>query len=245
EVKVKNMDAVTVTFGLETVTGFLKELKVKLDKTSTTAAPVVKDFKIDIEGVTTALDVKKGTVTSVEVTIPATTITALATTEYEEKLKNDPAVLGGHTEAEFKRAKNAVTEGVDIASLSDGFNDELKERKGSCSISAAPVNAPKQGGRSVESEPQAEIPEGYVLEPNYPNPFNPTTTIRFSVPEASPVRLVVYDVLGRQVRVLVDGTVSAGMHEVVFEAGDLPSGTYLYRLETPQGSFVKMMQLVK
>ena len=59
------------------------------------------------------------------------------------------------------------------------------------------------------------------------------------------VRLVIYDVLGRQVRVLVDGTREAGTHEVVFEAGNLPSGTYLVRLVTPAGSFVQTMQLVK
>ena len=59
------------------------------------------------------------------------------------------------------------------------------------------------------------------------------------------VRLVVYDVLGRQVRVLLDGTRQAGAHEVVFDAGNLPSWTYLYRLETPQGSFVRTMLLAK
>ena len=90
-----------------------------------------------------------------------------------------------------------------------------------------------------------DVPSEYVLEGNYPNPFNPETTIRFSVPESAQVRLVVHDVLGRQVRVLVDGTRVAGTHEVVFDASDLPSGTYLVRLTTPQGSFVQMMQLVK
>ena len=65
------------------------------------------------------------------------------------------------------------------------------------------------------------------------------------MPEASVVKLVVYDMLSRQVRVLIDGTRAAGTHEVTFEAGDLPSGTYLYRLETPTGSFVQTMQLVK
>ena len=90
-----------------------------------------------------------------------------------------------------------------------------------------------------------EVPTEFALESNYPNPFNPQTTIRFSVPESAQVRLIVYDVLGRQVRVLVDGTREAGTHEVVFEAGNLPSGTYLYRLETPAGSFVQTMQLVK
>ena len=80
---------------------------------------------------------------------------------------------------------------------------------------------------------------------NYPNPFNPQTTIHFGLPESAYVKLVVYDVLGRQVRVLVDGIREAGTHEMVFEASRLPSGTYLVRLVTPQGSFVQMMQLVK
>ena len=59
------------------------------------------------------------------------------------------------------------------------------------------------------------------------------------------VRLVVFDVLGRQVRVLLDGTRQAGAHEVLFDAGGLPSGTYLYRLETPQGSLVRTMLLAR
>ena len=56
---------------------------------------------------------------------------------------------------------------------------------------------------------------------------------------------MVFDVLGRQISVLADGTREAGTHEVVFDAGELPSGTYLYRLETPQGSFVRTMLLAK
>jgi len=84
-----------------------------------------------------------------------------------------------------------------------------------------------------------------VLEGSYPNPFNPATTIRFSLPEPAQVRLVVFDVLGRQVRVLLDGTREAGAHEVVFDADGLPSGTYLYRLETMRGSFVRTMLLAR
>ena len=59
------------------------------------------------------------------------------------------------------------------------------------------------------------------------------------------MRLAVYDMLDRHVRLLVDGVREAGMHEVVFEARNLPSGTYLVRLQTPAGSFVQTMQLVK
>ena len=123
--------------------------------------------------------------------------------------------------------------------------------KHGCSISAMDdwvalvAGAPKRGAGEEEAEIQAEVPTEYVLEANYPNPFNPQTTIRFGVPESAHVKLVVYDVLGRQVRVLVDGTRKAGTHEVVFEAGNLPSGTYLVRLVTPAGSFVQTMQLMK
>jgi hypothetical protein len=134
EVKIKNMDSITVTFDGYTVTGFLKELKVKLDKESTTDDPLVKDFKLKIKGATSAPDVKKGTVTSVVIDVPETVITALGGTEYEEKIKDGPEVLSGHTKAEFKREKDAGTEGVDISSLLDGFNDELKERKGACIV---------------------------------------------------------------------------------------------------------------
>lgn len=69
-----------------------------------------------------------------------------------------------------------------------------------------------------------------VFDGNYPNPFNPSTTIRFGLPEAADVRLVVYDALGRRVRVLVDGMQPAGWHDVRFEAAHLPIGVYFYTL---------------
>ena len=80
---------------------------------------------------------------------------------------------------------------------------------------------------------------------NHPNPFNPNTTISFTVPEASYVTLAIYDVLGRKVRVLVDGTQQAGTHEAIFEASDLSSGTYFMRLTTDAGVFTKTMLLLK
>ena len=83
------------------------------------------------------------------------------------------------------------------------------------------------------------------LEPAYPNPFNPTTTIRFSLAESTHARLVIYDMLGRQVQTLADGHHDAGSHSVVFEAGDLPSGAYLYRLTTPSYSTVRKITLSK
>ncbi|MBO6576245.1 MAG: T9SS type A sorting domain-containing protein [Rhodothermales bacterium] len=88
----------------------------------------------------------------------------------------------------------------------------------------------------------AELPEGFVLEQNYPNPFNPVTTIGFALPESGTVRLSVFDVLGREVSVLVDGHINAGQHEVTFDAAGLPTGTYVYRLDA--GSFATTRTLV-
>ena len=97
---------------------------------------------------------------------------------------------------------------------------------------------------SVE-DPIDALPQEYALNGNYPNPFNPTTTISFSLPEAAQVSIAVYDMLGRQVMELVNTQMTAGNHEVVFSADNLPSGTYFYRLTTPQGAFVKQMVLLK
>lgn len=101
------------------------------------------------------------------------------------------------------------------------------------------------GEGSEEALKEAPLPTEFALKPNYPNPFNPQTTIAFDLPVRAEVKLAIYDLLGREVRVLVEGVREAGVHEVVFEANQLPSGTYLYRLETLAGSFVQRMLLVK
>jgi len=90
-----------------------------------------------------------------------------------------------------------------------------------------------------------EIPVEFSLSTNYPNPFNPVTTINFALPERSDVRVEVYDVLGRRVRLLVDNNLSAGTHSVRFDAGTLPSGMYLYRMTAGAFSKVRTMILLK
>lgn len=90
-----------------------------------------------------------------------------------------------------------------------------------------------------------ELPERVTLDPAYPNPFNPTTRIAFGLPESGPVRLQVFDMLGRRVATLADGVMAPGRHEVTFHASGLPSGTYLYRLETAARVTTRTMVLVK
>lgn len=90
-----------------------------------------------------------------------------------------------------------------------------------------------------------ELPFQYALSQNYPNPFNPVTTIAFSIPAGEYVSLKVYDTLGREVRSLIDGFTAPGSHEVLFEASDLPSGMYIYRLETKGYNQSRKLVLLK
>ncbi len=85
--------------------------------------------------------------------------------------------------------------------------------------------------------------DGYDLEQNYPNPFNPSTTIRFSIPEGQKVTIKIMNLLGEEVGRAIDGQwMDAGRWEVTYQADNLPSGTYIYRLEA--GNFVKSRKMV-
>jgi S-formylglutathione hydrolase len=90
-----------------------------------------------------------------------------------------------------------------------------------------------------------QIPDKISLYQNYPNPFNPVTKINYELPSASSVKLAVYDVLGREVAVLVGGKQSAGKHEIKWDASNYTSGTYFYKLTTGDYTRTKKMMLVK
>ena len=88
-------------------------------------------------------------------------------------------------------------------------------------------------------------PNSYILAQNYPNPFNPTTEISYSLPSASNVKLTVFNTLGQEVRVLEYGFKNAGNYNINFNASNLPSGIYFYKLEAGRFSQVKKMILIK
>jgi hypothetical protein len=89
------------------------------------------------------------------------------------------------------------------------------------------------------------VPRGYELSQNYPNPFNPSTTIRYALPASGDVRLVVYDILGREVATLVNETRTAGTHTAVLDGTRLGSGTYFAVLTAGGRRFVRSMLLLK
>ena len=85
----------------------------------------------------------------------------------------------------------------------------------------------------------------YELSQNYPNPFNPVTQINFSIPKQSVVTLRIYDVLGKEVATLVNENKPAGFYTVDFNASDLSSGAYFYRIEAGNFTDIKRMMLIK
>ncbi|MDQ3019154.1 MAG: T9SS type A sorting domain-containing protein [Bacteroidota bacterium] len=87
--------------------------------------------------------------------------------------------------------------------------------------------------------------ESYFGIKNYPNPFNPTTTISYILPQATYVSVTIYDRLGRQVVVLIEENQDPGEHSIDFDASEYPSGIYFYRIKTPEKTEVRKMLLTK
>lgn len=135
---------------------------------------------------------------------------------------------------------NAFRVGAVAANRADGEAYVL-----ATNVALAAFDLTKAFATTVDVERTGEFAESFVLNQNYPNPFNPTTSIRFELPQSEFVNLTVYNMLGQPVATIVNQQLSAGAHTVQFNAANLSSGTYLYRIQA--GSFVqsKRMMLVK
>jgi len=104
----------------------------------------------------------------------------------------------------------------------------------------------------VDEEEKEELPSSFTLYQNYPNPFNPTTKIIFTIPNvvdanfaSTTTKLVVYDILGREVKTLLNKPMQPGQYEVQFDGSNLPSGVYLYRITSNEFSQARKMMLIK
>jgi choice-of-anchor B domain-containing protein len=95
-----------------------------------------------------------------------------------------------------------------------------------------------------------ETPSGFVLFDNYPNPFNPETTLSYQIPKSTPVKLVIYNILGKRIRTLVNTFQQSGLYKVTWdgkdnEQGDVPSGVYFYRIEAETFNATKRLILLR
>ena len=109
--------------------------------------------------------------------------------------------------------------------------------------SALIVAIPQQTG--VDDNGTAQLPTHYSLETNFPNPFNPSTEMQFSLPIRGRIELAIFNSLGQRVATLIDGEMPAGYHTVTWVAGDQASGVYFYRLTADDFVATRKMLLLK
>ncbi|MFA7361856.1 MAG: C25 family cysteine peptidase [Candidatus Kapaibacterium sp.] len=135
-----------------------------------------------------------------------------------------------------------------------GRYNDLTEPNGGCGYTAWTLTTGPVGRANTRFvlEPltgvnpvSSQVPNVYSLSQNYPNPFNPATKINFAIPKQGLVTLKIYDVLGREVRTLVNEVKSAGNYTVDFNASEYSSGVYFYKLESNSFSDIKKMMLIK
>lgn len=134
--------------------------------------------------------------------------------------------------------KVSVTSGSEYAS----FTKPVWYNGGACTCDP--------GGVWEKGKPHIPTPKKYSLDQNFPNPFNPNTNIRFIIPEETDVKLAVYNILGQEVRNLIQGTLGTGIYDIVWDGKNdngqpMTSGTYIYVLRTPGYSETKKMTLIK
>jgi len=115
-------------------------------------------------------------------------------------------------------------------------------REGNTMLAAGFLGNPSLWQTIMSVPAHSPMPMAYALYQNYPNPFNPSTTIKYELPRTSYVTLSVFDMLGREVSVLVNEGIDAGYHEVRFAAAGVASGVYYYRLQA--GNFVSTKKML-
>ena len=104
------------------------------------------------------------------------------------------------------------------------------------------IIAEKTNTSSVQPE---AIPSQIELEQNYPNPFNPSTKISYSLSDPAQTKITIHDLVGKEISVLVDKFMTAGNHQVTFNATGLASGIYVYRMTTDEHTITKKMLVLK
>jgi hypothetical protein len=125
------------------------------------------------------------------------------------------------------------------------FTDYVKSGKYSYRLKQIDTDGKFEYSKVIEVD-AGKMPDGFVLGQNYPNPFNPSTTIQFAVAESQSAELKIFDLLGNEVATLFNSIAEGGkVYEVVFNAENLSSGIYIYRLETPQKTENRKMLLIK
>lgn len=153
----------------------------------------------------------------------------------------DPDIKSGNTSGLW------IGGGVPYECL--GYTDASNDQFRQIGVSIGCLNPSMGGIQNVVltdvKQQSWQVPKQFELSPNYPNPFNPTTSIEFWVKKSARIRIAVYDLLGGEVGTLVDGVKGPGQDKATFNAGNLASGTYIYRMESGDFAKTERMLLLK
>lgn len=169
-------------------------------------------------------------------------------------LNNDPDCTDGGTQTDWFTYNGLVTPagGGTYTYAGDWYNScgstgtfSGTVTPGACRVQGTPAPVGPSSASPTVSEAEARTTaEGYALA-SHPNPTERTATISFTIPQSGDVRIAVYDALGREVAVVVDGAHEAGTHRVAFDGADLPAGTYVYRIEAGAYTEASTLMLVR
>ncbi|MDQ3021131.1 MAG: T9SS type A sorting domain-containing protein [Bacteroidota bacterium] len=165
------------------------------------------------------------------------------------KTKNEKRKVNSNPESNFAALKKNITEKINnFENLNTNEKRNLIIEKNILDIA---VNNYVEGIASIKDKLQflkqevLELPLTYKLNQNYPNPFNPTTTISYTIPIDGIVKIKVYDITGKEIKILENEFKTAGSYSVNFNGSNLASGVYFYKLELKEFSEVKRMLLIK
>ena len=165
-------------------------------------------------------------------------------TGYEYRQKESGGAFGNYTDIPESGPGETNARSYTVTGLTNGleyvFHMRAVNEHGGGLPEEVTVTLPSR----VHTESE-ELPTEVALLGNYPNPFNLETTIHYALPQTSPVQFVVYDMLGHEVAVLIDGIQPQGRHTVRFKAGGLPTGTYVYRLTAGAKTLTRTMTLLR
>lgn len=164
--------------------------------------------------------------------------------EVKIKLDQDNFTLISNFKDDFTVTEEDAL-GIQVEFEAGSNYKEGKFESGIALISQIPSKDNISSMPKYEKQDTGTQKESYFKAKNYPNPFNPATTISFTLTDATSVELTVYDRLGRDVVQLLNSSLSAGTHTVEFNAKDYPSGIYFYRIKTPERTEVRKMILSK
>ncbi len=148
----------------------------------------------------------------------------------------------------WKSTYTAIGIGMYLFNYRLGYNDyseKLIDAFLSGVLYGDSLNISQDSVKTISPDSAQTIPKEFYLYQNYPNPFNPVTTIRYYIPKAGLVNLKVYDLLGREIAILINEEKPAGRYEVEFNGAGLPSGVYFYTLQSGNFKETKKFILMK